>query len=382
MKGRGQGSRRFLQTQAAGVNPCPTRYHKILHIKRKYAIITVAYLLFWGDLMKKTKKYIYPFIFSLSFFIFYYILAVVINSMDFGEGYGGLGLALLIIILWVLVVIPIYCLGYCKLIRQEKHKVLFGFYNPFVIVLGHVGPFIRGAGPSSLNVIIKIAFFIFVWALFWNVLLFEPREKACEESKQPSEKKTETSLLLQNKITKVVAIVFAFVYVFSLVFSREFLGMLFLQNLLYFLPMATAIITLVYLLASNKNFWWKKWALPTAFLLTIIYKYVFCVLGFVNIDFALTDAMRGIGFMCLLLCLIASIFMFLGTLFDFKYLYLLRYGALAAAVLSYISFLTIEISFEYISFADISKTFGEILFYIGFFVLTFNKKPIQKFASR
>ena len=63
--------------------------------------------------MKKAKKYVYPFVFSIGFYVFYIILGTIINTLDF-EGYGGLGLFMLIIILWILVATPIFCFKYCK----------------------------------------------------------------------------------------------------------------------------------------------------------------------------------------------------------------------------------------------------------------------------
>ena len=287
--------------------------------------------------MKKVKKYVYPFIFSIGFFVFYVVLGVVINKF-YGnrEGYGGLGLFMLFIILWVLVAIPVYCFRYCKLIRQEKHKFLFGFYNPFVVVLCHIGPFIISAGPSSLNVIIKIAIFLFVWALFWNVLLFKPREKSCEESEQLSEKKTETSLLLQNKTKNIIAICFTSLYMINLATDSVTWQLYSLSNfLIYTLPLFSAGLFLLFLLLKNANYIFKIWLLPMALAGELISGLFSICSSLRNMDIQLKYIpLYPVNFAFSCLMVILSAIMFTGALFNFKYINLLKYGALGYVILS------------------------------------------------
>ena len=85
--------------------------------------------------MKKTKKYIYPFIFSVGFIVFGRIVGLIVNATTGTEGYRRLGIALLILFVWLLVVLPIYCIRYSKIILDEKLKFLFAFYNTFVLSL-------------------------------------------------------------------------------------------------------------------------------------------------------------------------------------------------------------------------------------------------------
>ena len=140
--------------------------------------------------MKKVKKYIYPFIFSICFFVFYFFLAFYISTAGF-DGYGGLGVALLIIALWVLLVVPIYCFIYSKLIYEKKRKFLFIIYNSFVVSLCYTGPFMSGAGPSSLNVIIKIAVFLFYWVAICTYVSYLIRLNTTKEPDENNSSETE-----------------------------------------------------------------------------------------------------------------------------------------------------------------------------------------------
>ena len=91
--------------------------------------------------MKKAKKYIYPFIFSIIFIIFWTSVVLIINSTSSGDGYGGIGIGLLILFAWIFIVLPIYCARYSKIIIDEKLKFLFPFYNAFVLSFFYLLPF-------------------------------------------------------------------------------------------------------------------------------------------------------------------------------------------------------------------------------------------------
>ena len=115
--------------------------------------------------MKKAKKYIYPLIFSICFYLLFGISYILI--LEFYNNYGGLGLALLFIILWILVATPIFCFKYSKHIYEEKRKFLFIIYNSLVISLCHTGPFLISAIPGNdADIIIKITLALFGWIAF------------------------------------------------------------------------------------------------------------------------------------------------------------------------------------------------------------------------
>ena len=120
--------------------------------------------------MKKAKKYIYPLIFSICFFLTYIILAIVLEIVLPSGDYAGLAYAGIALIIWISVVVPIYCVIYSKIIREEKLKFLFAFYNPLIVTCCYTFPFLKGAGSSSVSIIIKIAIFIFIWIAVWTFI--------------------------------------------------------------------------------------------------------------------------------------------------------------------------------------------------------------------
>ena len=68
-------------------------------------------------------------------------MALIINATTSSEGYGGLALAILILFAWLIVVLPIYCIRYSKIIMDEKLRFLFPFYNSFVLSFFYLLPF-------------------------------------------------------------------------------------------------------------------------------------------------------------------------------------------------------------------------------------------------
>ena len=94
------------------------------------------------------------------------VLDMILPSGD----YAGLAYTFIALITWISVIIPIFCLKYCKLIREEKLKILFGFYYPLVVSFCHMAPFTSGAGPGEYGVIITIAVALFAWVAIWTFI--------------------------------------------------------------------------------------------------------------------------------------------------------------------------------------------------------------------
>ena len=112
--------------------------------------------------MKKLKKFIYPFIFSIVFIVFWIAVALTINATTSNEGYGGLGLAILILFAWIFIVLPIYCVKYSKIIIDEKLRFLFPFYNAFILSFFYLIPF------SLEDETYIYGFILFVWVALWT----------------------------------------------------------------------------------------------------------------------------------------------------------------------------------------------------------------------
>lgn len=135
-----------------------------------------------GDFMKKLKKFIYPFVFSICFFVTFIILMSVLEIVLPSGDYAGLAYAFFALILWILVIIPVYCFKYCKIIFSEKLIFLFGFYNSLVISLCLTGPFLISAIPGNdADIIIKITLALFGWIALCTYVSFLIRSNTTDK---------------------------------------------------------------------------------------------------------------------------------------------------------------------------------------------------------
>ena len=114
--------------------------------------------------MKKAKKYIYPFIFSIGFIVFWIAVALIITATTSNEGYGGLSLAVLILFAWIIVVLPIYCVRYSRIIIDEKLRFLFAFYNAVVLSFMYLIPF-NFEDETYIYCLI-----LFIWISLWTCI--------------------------------------------------------------------------------------------------------------------------------------------------------------------------------------------------------------------
>ena len=142
--------------------------------------------------MKKLKKYVYPFVFSICFFVTYIILAIVLEIVLPSGDYAGLAYAVIVLLIWIFIVIPVYCFKYCKFICEEKHKLLYGFYNSIIIALCHTGPFLISAIPNGdADIIIKITLALFVWIALCTYVSYLIRINTIKEPNENNYSKTE-----------------------------------------------------------------------------------------------------------------------------------------------------------------------------------------------
>ncbi|MBQ8360103.1 MAG: hypothetical protein IJX37_09430 [Oscillospiraceae bacterium] len=114
----------------------------------------------------KTKKYIYPFVFSAAFLSLYFAFVLIITQfIDFPYGsYAPAAWAVLFTFAWLIVALPIYCIRYSKIIIDEKLKFLFSIYNSLLIIVSHILPFnVWGEWRTLTHFVL--------WVLFWNILL-------------------------------------------------------------------------------------------------------------------------------------------------------------------------------------------------------------------
>ena len=149
----------------------------------------VAHILFWGDLMKKVKKYVYPIIFSATFLISYIFLIFLLSKViSFPHGsYAPAAWAVLYTFAWLIVALPIYCTRYTKIIIDEKLKFLFSAYNSLFIIVSHILPFnVWGEW--------RIITHFVLWVLFWNIVVLAWLRISRKYKQKNTENETEDSV--------------------------------------------------------------------------------------------------------------------------------------------------------------------------------------------
>lgn len=331
----------------------------------------------------KIKKYIYPIIFSAAFLISYIFLTFLLSYViDFPSGsYAPAALAVLYTFAWLIIALPIYCIRYRKIIIDEKLKFIFAAYNCLLIIVSHLLPF----NLQDPKIIICFA----IWVLFWNIWLFKPQKKSCDETETPCEKTVDISFLFQNKTKHKVAICFTILYTLIQVIDLSPWNVTALNDLvLNTLPLISVVLFLLFLLLKDEKYTFKKWLLPTSLGIRLFINVYVIASNLIDIELLIKYIPLyyvSIIFSCL--TILASAFMFIGSLFNFKYINLLKYGALATALLSL--FVLIFNAVYANAFANqpidwisaLTQNLFQIIssliqsaYFMGIFILTTNKK--------
>ena len=205
--------------------------------------------------------------------------------------------------------------------------------------------------------------------------------------------------LFANKRKNTLAICFTSIYTLCLILTINFNKSLFLLNFRYALnslilaliPLVTPVLVLVFLLTLKKEYRFKKWLFPIAFGMKFISNLISLILGIGSLRYLLTNPLQITMYSISVLMAVAFGLMFVGTLFNFKYVKLLKIGAIAFVVLSLIfnvfEFISIG-GFAYfqnvpqtvtpINFVVLIKLIAQSLFYIGIFMLTLKNKNTTK----
>ncbi len=200
--------------------------------------------------------------------------------------------------------------------------------------------------------------------------------------------------LFNNKRKNIIAIIFTAFYIIMLILNFNFRLPLF-QNFryvikslfVYLTPMIAPVFILVLIFTYKKEYKVKTWLLPIAFCANLILSLLTQISNIANIKLILSAPDYLPIFLCSFLICVAFVLMFLGTLFDLKYIKLLKHGALGHAILSVCSAIIDFINvggFAYIQSVPAQYSAVNIfaliqlvscaLFYIGIFILTSEKK--------
>ena len=332
--------------------------------------------------MKKARKFIYPFFFSLAFYLAFIVLALLINAFVTGDGYGGLGLFFIFLLAWCYLLVPLYCVKYTRLIKDEKLKYLFAAYNFVVLSAIHTA----GVIFNSSAFIFALAFI--AWVAIWSFVPLALRV-AAQKKKESEETKEnhccEKYSFLQNKKRRIIAVCFSGLYLTSLVFSSEFFSMLTFQNSRYVFSLIPIIAIFIFLILANKSYPLKNLLLPIAFGVKLTGNlYTICSALFSSyVRFA--DTLSLIISCVLSLILVA---MFVGTILKEKGLFLLKYGALSCALITTVNYIrtliswsgdfvgTLDLNFFWLHRDMFLQPILIVTFYIGLFILFQTKKTV------
>ncbi|MBQ7106991.1 MAG: hypothetical protein IJN93_05705 [Clostridia bacterium] len=204
--------------------------------------------------------------------------------------------------------------------------------------------------------------------------------------------------LFKSKPKNIIAICFTAFYTLMLILDVEFLQFPFITHpryavnslVIYLVPLITPALVLIYLIFVNKEYKLKKWLFPIAFAVKIITAFLATYNLFGRL--ALIGVMPAyiLLIFCSLLTLVATVFMFVGTLFNFKYIIFLKYGAISCAVLLFMAPVINYILFKAFAYMPsallgvpdvglpvLIETLIATLLYVGIFLLTTNKKSID-----
>ena len=157
----------------------------------------------------------------------------------------------------------------------------------------------------------------------------------------------------------------------------------------YLTPMILPVFILVLIFTSKKDYKLKTWLLPISLGVNLISSVFTLISNIPNMK--LIISLYGLKqlpiYLCSFLMFVAIALMFLGTLFNLKYINLLKYGALGYAILclcsTIIEFISVggfayiqSVPAEYsaINIVALVRLISCALFYVGVFILTTNKR--------
>lgn len=202
--------------------------------------------------------------------------------------------------------------------------------------------------------------------------------------------------VFSNKKKNILAICFSVLYIVTLILKIDFRVSLF-QNLrytinslfVYLTPMIVPAFILTLIFTYEKDYKFKTWLLPIAFCVNLILSVLTQISNIPSMQLIVN--LYGLkyipSFLCSFSMCVAIVLMFLGTLFNLRYIKLLKYGALAYAILclcsTIIEFLNVggiayiqSVPAEYsaINIVALGQLVSCALFYVGIFILTTNKE--------
>ena len=328
--------------------------------------------------MKKFGKFLLPPAFSIGTVVTCLLFELGLTFAPI-DGYAALTIFFIFVFIWALLVLPFFCVKYTKIIVEEKYSFVFCIYNCILISLAPLFC-------VSIDLFKSIFAFVFLWVAFCTFvpLLLRLSSKRRGEDPTTGEKPSASDFLLQNKTKNILA--FCFICFYTLTCLPSFLGVSFLNLYLYLLydilPLISLVLVLVFILLKNKNYILKDLMLPIALALEIPCRVFAAVSSVQNLSTMIKfDPLDPVYTALSCATALAVIFMFVGTLFNFKYLTLLKIGALGHIVVSGVgivfSFVCVLLVENHIPHISVLGSLARILFLVGIYLLATNKRAEQ-----
>ncbi len=201
-------------------------------------------------------------------------------------------------------------------------------------------------------------------------------------------------IMFKDKRKNIIAITVTALYTIMLILNID-IHLLFVQNFRYIInslvidimPLITPVLVLAFLLSLNKEYKLKKWLFPVAFGVKVINAFLTLCGSFSTIGLIYLTPEYTLILLCSCLIFVAIVFMFVGTLSDFKHINFIKYGSVSCAVLTFatliIDFIAVG-GFKYlqsiplgtpaVNLMVLMTSLTSTLFYMGIFILTTNKK--------
>ena len=202
--------------------------------------------------------------------------------------------------------------------------------------------------------------------------------------------------VFKDKKEKILAIIFSLFYILMLILNIDTIRLPFLQNFRYainslvidFAPLIAPALILIFIFTYEKEYKFKTWLLPIGFGVNLVLSVIALIFG--NTSVMLLICVFGVKYILALICSVlmiaAIVLMFIGTLFNFRYIDLFRYGALSYAILclcllvidfinvggfAYIQ--SVPVEYPAINIFALVRHIAQVHFYIGVFILTLKK---------
>lgn len=204
--------------------------------------------------------------------------------------------------------------------------------------------------------------------------------------------------LLQSKKKNLIILSFTVLHIIMLILKIDLWQFPFIQNFryavnsffIYVVPLISAVLVLVFFSSANKEYLLKKWLLPVAFGANFISNLILADASFSVIGLTDSDPLYIATLLCGALILAAMASMLVGSLFDFKYICFLKYGALGYVIISFIVMViefiqvggftylqSVPSGFSPINIPVLIRFLVRMLYYIGIFMFATSKKHVE-----